>query len=68
MYSIDPAALPAKDFFVSSWLPQNDILGDKRVAAFVTHGGLNSVLETLYHGTPAVGVPFVIGAAARCVE
>ena len=27
------------------WTPQNDLLGDGRVKAFVTHGGLNSIYE-----------------------
>ena len=30
---------------VVEWTPQNDLLGDSRVKAFVTHGGLNSIYE-----------------------
>jgi len=30
---------------VVEWTPQNDLLGDGRVKAFVTHGGLNSIYE-----------------------
>lgn len=30
---------------VVEWTPQNDLLGDPRVRAFVTHGGLNSIYE-----------------------
>lgn len=30
---------------VVEWTPQNELLGDGRVKAFVTHGGLNSIYE-----------------------
>lgn len=42
---------------VSRWLPQQDILGHKKLRAFVTHGGLLSMYETVYHGVPAVVMP-----------
>lgn len=42
---------------VKSWLPQQDILAHKNVKVFVTHGGLFSLLEGLYHGTTMVGLP-----------
>ncbi|KAK9838454.1 hypothetical protein WJX81_000210 [Elliptochloris bilobata] len=42
---------------VVEWAPQQDLLGDPRVCAFVTHGGLNSVYEAAYHGVPLVGIP-----------
>jgi len=40
--------------YVTNWLEQNNILGDKRINLFVTHGGFNSVQESVYHGKPMV--------------
>jgi UDP:flavonoid glycosyltransferase YjiC (YdhE family) len=42
---------------ISRWLPQQDILGHKKLRAFITHGGLLSMYETVYHGAPAVVMP-----------
>ena len=40
-----------------SWLPQQDLLGHPNVKVFVTHGGMGSVMEAIYHKTVLVGVP-----------
>lgn len=39
------------------WLPQQDILGHRKLRAFVTHGGLLSMFETVFHGVPVVTMP-----------
>ncbi|XP_034043400.1 2-hydroxyacylsphingosine 1-beta-galactosyltransferase [Thalassophryne amazonica] len=39
------------------WMPQNDLLGHNYTRAFLSHGGLNSIYEAMYHGIPVVGVP-----------
>jgi MGT family glycosyltransferase len=45
----------AENFIVRSFVPQIEIL--RRAAAFVTHGGMNSVQEGLYHGVPLAIAP-----------
>jgi MGT family glycosyltransferase len=40
---------------VKPWLPQLDIL--RRASLFVSHGGMNSVSESLHYGVPLVVVP-----------
>lgn len=40
---------------VYEWLPQIEVL--KRAALFISHGGMNSVHESLYFGVPLLVVP-----------
>lgn len=42
---------------LGKWLPQQDILGDSRLRVFITHGGALSTQESIYHGTPVIGLP-----------
>ncbi|GMS78478.1 hypothetical protein PENTCL1PPCAC_653, partial [Pristionchus entomophagus] len=41
------------------WTPQNDLLADERVTAFITHGGMGSTQETLLRGKPGLFIPFM---------
>lgn len=54
---VDSATLgPVPDnFLVAPYVPQLDIL--PRTHVFVTHGGMNSVMESLYYGVPMVVIP-----------
>ena len=36
---------------------QQDVLGHKNVKLFITHGGLGSFLESMYHATPVLVMP-----------
>ncbi|KAK3753022.1 hypothetical protein QZH41_004330 [Actinostola sp. cb2023] len=40
------------------WFPQNDFLGHPATKVFITHGGLNSIYESSFHGVPMVVIPW----------
>ncbi|RDD36027.1 UDP-glucuronosyltransferase 1-7C, partial [Trichoplax sp. H2] len=46
-----------KNVMTFNWLLQNDLLGHPNIKGFVTHCGMNSILEAAYHGVPIVGIP-----------
>ena len=43
------------NFFVSSWVPQKELLAQPKLKLFCTHGGSNSLMESMYFGTPLLG-------------
>lgn len=44
-----------ENFFISSFLPQTEILPYSDL--FISHGGMNSVNESIYYGVPMLAVP-----------
>ena len=43
--------------FISEWFPQDDILAHDNLILFITHCGLLSTTESIYHAKPIIGIP-----------
>lgn len=59
LWKFEDSVLPGKpkNVYISPWFPQSDILAHPQVKLFISHGGLLSSTEALYHGKPMLGLP-----------
>ncbi|KAG8599068.1 hypothetical protein GDO81_002864 [Engystomops pustulosus] len=47
----------ASNVKLMDWVNQNDLLGHPKMRLMVSHGGLNGLMEAIYHGVPVLGIP-----------
>ncbi|XP_023702334.1 UDP-glucuronosyltransferase 2B31 isoform X3 [Cryptotermes secundus] len=57
-----------KNVMLGKWLPQNDILAHPNIHLFMSHAGMLSSQEAIYHGVPVVGIPFLADQFVNIVK
>jgi hypothetical protein len=55
-----------KNVLLVTWVNQNDLLGDERLTAFISHCGINSVMEALYHEKAVIGLGLALDQLNTC--
>ncbi|XP_037025348.1 UDP-glycosyltransferase UGT4-like isoform X2 [Bradysia coprophila] len=57
-----------KNVLMEEWIPQADILAHPNIRLFVSHCGLGSVTEAMYHAVPILGIPFIYDQHINAVK
>ena len=52
--------------FIASWCPQEQVLNHPSIGGFFTHGGWNSIIESLSAGVPMICFPFFSDQLMNC--
>ena len=60
-----PCAPEVQNVLALPWVPQNDLLADSRIKLFITHGGFNSLMESIYHAKQIIVFPLAADQPAH---